>query len=385
MLNINTNYAASFAGNAAKSASQGLNSAMEKLSTGSRINYAKDDAAGQAIATRLTAEIGGLAMASRNAADAQSMLDTAEGGMQETHNVLLRMRELAVQSANGTLTDNDRVHSNAEFKQLQAEIDRISVNTQWAGQNLLTGVSLSFQVGEGAGQKIDVTIGDIDTFQPSNTSGSTVFYGVTGTSTTTTANASANTGYALSADATTAAVVTTDAAHGFVTGDIVHADLDNAESGAFGLADGAGYTVTKLSDTTFSLTNYDANGVGTAVINDGTGEAVNSADITFTKLDKTGVDTASNAQTAISAVDYAIAYVSKERGALGAVSNRLTSTMNNLDQVNVNLTASKGRIEDADFAAETGNLAKGQILQQAATAMLAQANASKQQVLTLIR
>ena len=97
------------------------------------------------------------------------------------------------------------------------------------------------------------------------------------------------------------------------------------------------------------------------------------------------MDTASNAQTAISAVDYAIAYVSKERGALGAVSNRLTSTMNNLDQVSVNLSASKGRIEDADFAAETGNLAKNQILQQAATAMLAQANASKSSILTLVR
>ena len=107
MLNINTNYAASFASNAAKSSSQGLNSAMEKLSTGMRINYAKDDAAGQAISTRLSAEVQGLQVASRNAADAQSMIDTAEGALQETHNVL-RMRELAVQSANGTLTDGDR-------------------------------------------------------------------------------------------------------------------------------------------------------------------------------------------------------------------------------------------------------------------------------------
>jgi flagellin len=383
MLNINTNYAASFAGNAAKSASQGLNSAMEKLSTGSRINYAKDDAAGQAIATRLTAEIGGLAMASRNAADAQSMLDTAEGGMQETHNVLLRMRELAVQSANGTLTDNDRVHSNAEFKQLQAEIDRISVNTQWAGQNLLTGVSLSFQVGEGAGQKIDVTIGDIDTLQPSNTSGTTTFYGVAGTT-----NSSSLTqlsvdagGFDVSANATDRAVATSNS-HGLETGDIVIADLNDAETATW-IAENAAYTVTKIDANTFSLTAYDANGAGQDVIN--FGAADNSHGISFTKLDKIGVDSASNAQTAISAVDYAIAYVSTERGKLGAVSNRLTSTMNNLDQISINLSNSKGRIEDADFAAETGNLAKGQILQQAATAMLAQANASKQQVLTLIR
>ena len=167
MLNINSNYAASFASNAAKSSSQGLNSAMEKLSTGMRINYAKDDAAGQAISTRLSAEVQGLQMASRNAADAQSMIDTAEGALQETHNVLLRMRELAVQSANGTLTDGDRAHTDAEFDQLVAEVTRIANNTTWAGKSLLDGSvdgtttatsALSFQVGEGANQTISVEI-----------------------------------------------------------------------------------------------------------------------------------------------------------------------------------------------------------------------------------
>ena len=276
MLNINTNYAAAFASNAAKSASNGLDSAMEKLSTGSRINYAKDDAAGQAIATRLTAEIQGLSMASRNAADAQSMVDTAEGAMQEVHTILLRMRELAVQSANGTLTDADRSHTDAEFQQLEAEITRISDNTKWAGKGLIdgslsTGSAVSFQIGEGANQTIAVTIANFA--------------------------------------ATAPAISTVDQ----------------------------------------------------------------------------GVSTATKAQASITRLDTAIANVSSERGKLGAVSNRLTSTINNLDQINVNLSASKGRIEDADFAAETGNLAKGQILQQAATAMLAQANASKQQVLTLIR
>ena len=276
MLNINTNYAAAFASNAAKSASTGLDSAMEKLSTGSRINYAKDDAAGQAIATRLTAEIQGLSMASRNAADAQSMVDTAEGAMQEVHTILLRMRELAVQSANGTLTDADRSHTDAEFQHLEAEITRISDNTKWAGKGLIdgslsTGSAVSFQIGEGANQTIAVTIA-----------------------------------------------------------------------------------------------NFAATAPAISTVNQ-------------------GVSTATKAQASITRLDTAIANVSSERGKLGAVSNRLTSTINNLDQINVNLSASKGRIEDADFAAETGNLAKGQILQQAATAMLAQANASKQQVLTLIR
>ena len=270
MISINTNYGGIFAAKASSQSQASVDSAMEKLSTGKRINFAKDDAAGQAIATRLNAEIDGLAMASRNAADAQSMLDTAEGALTETHTILLRMRELAVQSANGTLTDADRDHTDAEFQQLEAEVERIATNTKWAGTSLIDGSAsaLEFQVGEGANQKITVAIADMDA-----------------------------------------------AALG-LTGDL---------------------------------------------------------------------QSAANAQTAIGALDTAIATVSTERGSLGAYSNRLTSTMNNLDQVNINLSNSKGRIEDADFAAETGNLAKGQILQQAATAMLAQANASKQQVLTLIR
>ena len=279
MISINTNYGGIFAAKASSQSQATVDSAMERLSTGKRINFAKDDAAGQAIATRLNAEVDGLAMASRNAADAQSMLDTAEGALSETHTILLRMRELAVQSANGTLTDNDRLHTDAEFQQLEAEILRISDNTKWAGKALIDGSNdgsdatnkpaLSFQVGEGSGQTIAVSI--------------------------------------------------------------------------------------------------------------------NGMDPTDLSLNTNGVSTAAKAQTAITALDTAIATVSTERGKLGAFSNRLTSTMNNLDQVSINLSASKGRIADADFAVETGNLAKNQILQQAATAMVAQANASKSSVLTLVR
>jgi flagellin len=276
MISINTNYGGIFAAKASGQ-SQGLvDTAMERLSTGKRINNAGDDAAGQAIATRLTAEIQGLSMASRNAADAQSMVDTAEGAMQEVHTILLRMRELAVQSANGTLTDADRVHTDAEFQQLEAEITRISDNTKWAGKGLIdgslsTGSAVTFQIGEGANQTIDVTIKN------------------------------------------------------------------------------------------FAATAPAISSVGQAV------------------------STAAKAQLSIARLDTAIANVSSERGKLGAVSNRLTSTMTNLDQVSVNLSASQGRIQDADFALETGNLAKNQILQQAATAMIAQANASKSSVLTLVR
>ena len=286
MLNINTNYAASFAANAAKQSSSGLNSAMEKLASGSRINYSKDDAAGQAISVRLTAEVQGVAVASRNAADAQSMIDTADGALGETHSLLLRMRELAVQSANGTLNNDDRDALDAEYQQLEAEIDRIDSNTTFAGTSLFDGNAKSFQVGSGSGG-----------------------------------------GNSLS--------------HTFAsmgTADIL-ADID-----------------------------HDGDGVpGTT--------PVQAADL----------KTPLAAQATITMLDDAIKTVSTERGKLGAISNRLSSTISNLDQVGVNLSASKGRIADADFAVETGNLAKNQILQQAATAMLAQANASKGSILTLIR
>ena len=292
MISINTNNGGLFAAKAASQSQAAIDSAMQRLSTGSRINNAKDDAAGQAIATRLTAEIQGLEIASRNVADGQSLVDTAEGALQETHTLLLRMREIGVQAANGTLSTSDNQALDAEFQQLVKEIDRIAQNTTWAGAALLNGdasgtedstATFSFQAGVG------------------NNSGADVF-DVT----------------VKNADATTLDIY-------------------------------AEQTVSGVTSNSVNLLSQ------------------------------------SSAQSAITAVDAAIATVSSERANLGAVSNRMASTMANLDQIRVNLTASKGRIADADFAAETANLAKGQILQQAATAMLAQANASKQQVLTLIR
>jgi flagellin len=277
MVNINSNYAASFAANAAKRTTSALDSAMERLSTGKRINYARDDAAGQAIATRLTAEIQGLAAASRNASDAQSMVDTADGAIQETQTLLLRMRELAVQSSNGTLATADRAALEAEALSLEAEITRISDNTTWAGTNLL-----------------DNTLSDGITFQVGTKEG------------------------------------------------------------------GANLVTLSIPDM-----------------------AATAATISYTVGFSIGAFT--NAQSAITQIDAALSGVSDVRGKLGGISNRLNSTIANMDQVRVNLSASKGRIEDADFAVETGNLAKNQIMQQAAIAIVAQANASKNTVLNLIQ
>ena len=287
MLNINTNYAAAFAANAASKVTSSLDTSMERLSTGNRINYARDDAAGLAISTRLEKEINGLAMASRNAADAQSMIDTADGALKETQSILVRMKELAVQASNGTLIQSDRDALDAEFQALEAEIDRINSNTTFAGETLFNGSTKTFQVGVSAG----------------------------------------NSNY-----------------------------IENS--------------IASMGPHNLGIDSAGAD-------NDASATTDNVANATLT--------TQANAQAMVTALDTAINSVSAERGKLGAVSNRLTSTMANLDQVAVNLSASQGRIQDADFAAETSNLAKGQILQQAATAMLAQANASKQTVLALVR
>ena len=294
MISINTNYGGLFASKAASQSQRILDTAMERLSTGKRINYATDDAAGQAIAVRLQAEIEGIAMASRNVADAQSLMDTADGALAETHNILLRMRELAVQAATGTLNSDDNAALDAEYQQLEAEIDRIASSSKWAGSDLFTGTARVFHIGTKATDTLTHTIAAM-------------------------------------------------------SGSDILADIDH---------DGD------------SLTDSDNDGD-----NDDAGDTADqAADLT----------TATAARATITMLDTAIKTVSTERGKLGAVSNRLSSTIANLDQVGVNLSASKGRIADADFAAETGNLAKNQILQQAATAMLAQANASKGNILTLI-
>ena len=295
MISINTNYGGLFASKAASQSQRMLDTAMERLSTGKRINYATDDAAGQAIATRLQAEIQGIAMATRNVADAQSLMDTADGALAETHNILLRMRELAVQASTGTLNSDDNAALDAEFQQLEAEIDRIATSSKWAGSDLFTGTARVFHVGTKATDTLSHTIASMG------------------------------------------------------TADIL-ADIDH---------DGD------------SLTDSDGDG--------------NNADAADTANQAADLLTATAARATITMLDAAIKTVSTERGSLGALSNRLSSTISNLDQVRVNLSASQGRIQDADFAEETSNLAKGQILQQAATAMLAQANASKQTVLALIQ
>jgi flagellin len=270
-LSVNTNVAALSASNAASSVNRSMEASMNRLSTGMRINAARDDSAGLAIASRLTAEARGLDMAARNAADGQALLDTVESAHSEVGAILQRMRELAVQGASDTNGTVDRAAIVTELDAMKAEINAIAADTKWAGKDLISAANtFVFQVGDEGNETITVTTSMVAASSLS----------VTGTAALTTA-------------------------------------------GAF--------------------------------------------------------------SSFIDTVDSAIADIASYRADYGAVSNRLDHVMSHLATNSESVKSSLGRIQDTDYAAETTNLAKDQILQQAATSMLAQANASKQTILSLIQ
>ena len=275
-LAIATNNAALNAAASASSVNRDMETSMARLSSGKRINSASDDAAGVAISSRLSAEIRGTDQAIRNSLDGQALIDTAEGAHKEIENILQRMREVGIQSANDTNNNQDRTNLQAELDAMIVEIDRIAGTTTWAGANLMdaTTTAFSFQVGAATGAKNQISV---------------------------------------------------------------------------------------------TLNQMNATGLG---------------------VQKAAIDIETDLISRLAAVheiDHAIEAVNIQRSKLGAVSNRLNHTVNNLTNISSNLSAAKGGIEDADFALETTNLAKNQILQQASTAMLAQANASKQNVLSLLQ
>ena len=284
---INTNVSATLASNAIVRNERAMSTAMERLSTGKRINSASDDAAGLAIASRMASKVKGLEQAARNASDAISMIQTVEGAGKEILNILTRMKELAVQSASGTNSSTDQGALDLEFDQLNAEITRIQTNTTWNGKDLMNGDTGAAT----ATSTVNVQVGD--------TSGGTNVM-------------------ALSIKSW------------------------NTASGAPGA--------------------YGANNVSTLDISSG-----------------------GNTSTAMSTLDSAISKASEELATYGSYINRLEYAQDNLMNVAQNTDASRSRIEDADYAAETSELAKTQIIAQAGTAMLAQANQIKQTVLALLQ
>jgi len=278
MATINTNISALGAQNAMKVNARNMSTTMEQLSTGRRINSASDDAAGLAIGQNMTAQVRGLDQAVRNLNDGVNMLQTAEGALTETTNMLQRMRELAVQSASGTYSSTQRSYLATEFLALGSQIESIASQTTWNGYTVLTGTmggttagTYSFQAGQTSGQTIDVAIAQM---------------GLTGLS-------------------MTAAAV--------------------------------------------------------------------------------GVSTAASASAAIASIDSAINTVNSQRATIGAAINRMTYAVDNVTNISSNISASRSTIMDTDYAAASTNLSKNQIIQQAATAMLAQANQQPQSVLSLLK
>ncbi len=489
-LYINTNIASLYAQNNVANSQSALATSIQRLSSGLRINSAADDAAGMAIAARMTSQIGGLNQAAQNANDGISLSQTAQGALSQVTSDLQTMRNLAVQAANGTNSSSDRASLQASISQLQADISNIASNTQYNGLNLLDGTltNVQFQVGANANQTIDASIGSaaanamgnyqvnvVGTMTAAATAASTAttngvaaqtltIAGNGATATATVAsNASAyaiaqavNTSTASGNTNVTATALTTATLGGFTAGGAVSFSLAGTNGTAVNIAatmtsatdvTGLAAAINAQSSTTgitavantnngtlsltqaqgydISLTGY-TNAGSAATLTGSTGVAANltsgandnstvGGQVTFNGSNGYTVTTTAagtvaaassagslvavssidvtkmtngipvGANSALSVVDSAINYVNGLDAQLGALQNRFTNAQSSLTTTSTNLQAARSRIQDTDFAAETANLTHNQVLQQAGTAMLAQANAMPNSVLTLLK
>ena len=398
---INTNTAATLTANALTKNERAMSQAMERLSTGVRINSASDDAAGLAISSRMTTQVNGLNMAVRNANDAISMINTADGAYVEVTNMMQRMRELAVQAASGTMGSSDRTALNTEYQALNDQILQIAGNTEWNAVNILddtvgTTGAVDFQIGANASQTVQTDFGSL---------GTNAF----------TATASGPTDQTGSDEMTSTITI---AGGTLVDGDQISMKLDGswvkftlASGDAAKIAAGTvpAFTTTEFETTannyaatktalnffaasdnlvlvaggsanTFKIEGSKTSGGGTFTISDihitrGTSAGIIATDITATD----------HATAALGKLDTAIDAMNTQRSTFGAAVNRLEYAADNLANVSQNTSASRSRILDADYASETTELARTQIIQQAGTAMLSQANQMAQSVLSLLK
>ena len=383
MATINTNMAANIASNSLTRNERSMSATMERLSTGLRINSAKDDAAGLAISSKMTSQINGLKQAVRNANDAVSMVQVAEGAMKEVTNMFQRMRELAIQAISDSNTSNDRIALNNEYKQLSQEVQRIGENTQWNGTNILDGARTStvFQVGANASQTITVNFGDLS-------AGTSVTVGaLTGGSggnpgvRTLTFSGNVSDGdklsfftdagayYELAIDATAATKINAGTAVDLATKGGSPAGVTTNEAGVAKLSVTAAGVITMTGET-----NDKSFSISDVVLSRGLHQPLAVTDIT----------TSTKANSALGVLDTAIGNVNDNRAVLGASMSRLEFASDNLQNVAQNTSAARSRVLDADYASETTELARTQIIQQAGTAMLSQANQSQQAVLSLL-
>lgn len=394
-MRINQNISAMNTYSRLTAANNAKTNSLAKLSSGLRINKAGDDAAGLAISEKMRGQVGGLKQAIRNAQDGISLIQTAEGALNETHSILNRMRELAVQAANGTNTDADRGEIQKEINQLVEEISRIADTTQFNNQKLLDGeFATRFHIGANIGQGMDLEIGGMDA----------VTLGLAENATGEDATAAVITGNVISE------ILGTDINLGTITVNEQEVELNNVND-----LDGSGeeqITIETLADAletdinavlganTVKVTGAD--GVltietvakGSEASLKISGDAATALGIAGIASGKDATDGLTNiidvsnrdaADAAIATIDAAVGLVSTERSNLGSVQNRLEHTINNLTATAENLSAAESRIRDVDMAEEMMEFTKNNILSQAATAMLAQANQMPNSVLQLLQ
>ena len=394
MTTINTNVMSMNAQRNLSSSASSLATSMQRLSSGLRVNSAKDDAAGLAISERMNTQVRGLSVAARNANDGISLAQTAEGALGKIGDMLQRMRELAVQSANASNNSSDRTALNAEVTQLRQEIDRVAKTTSFNGTKLLDGsfANATFQVGANAGEGISIdSIVNSDSAALGQTS----------------VHATA----AISAPATPVAPAVLAA---IPAGGATPLSIDDANGNAINLgpigeattqAQRAGQVIdainAKSTDTgVFArpvytagvMTGYEVFSDRALVAGDfgnfaagttGAGAATAAAADSF--VEDNNVNSFGDSQLALRVIDNAINAVNSSRADLGALQSRFENAVANIQITGENISAARGRIVDADFAKETSNLSRAQILQQAGTAMVAQANQVPQGVLSLLR
>lgn len=369
---INTNYLSLVTQNNLNKSQGMLGTAIERLSSGLRINSAKDDAAGQAIANRFTSNINGLTQASRNANDGISVAQTTEGALNEINTNLQRIRELTVQAKNGTNSNSDIASIQNEVSERFAEINRISEQTQFNGVKVLSGdTEMNIQVGTNDKEEIKFKLDKID--NDTLGVGSDKLYTNTPTTKGITSKGSKI------ADADLDKIVA--GAKSVNSGDALSAYMEDGVEvqGKYIYTDATGPKNYLVSASDLELT-----GGSNGVISIKTASKTKANEFTANTTGTT-VNVLSVNDNALETLDSAISKVDEARSKLGAVQNRFESTINNLNNTVTNLSASRSRILDADYSTEVSNMSKGQILQQAGTAVLAQANQAPQNVLSLLR
>jgi flagellin len=373
---INTNIASLNTQRNLGSSQASLNTSIQRLSTGLRVNSAKDDAAGLSIAERMNSQVRGLNVAARNANDGVSLAQTAEGALGKVGDMVQRIRELAVQSSNATNSSGDRGALQQEVSQLKAEIDRVSQSTNFNGTKLLDGsfTAAKFQVGANAGE--DITIASITNSQ---LAGMGVVNRASTQSSTAITTLTATSAGDLTVNGTDigvlAAAGTTQERQAQVV-DAINRVSTTTGVGAF--FDAQNNKIVMTSSSTITLTGAAGASVGFVAADSATA----AASANMASLD---VSSYGGAQLAIQQADAALTQVNGARAQLGAVQSRFENAVANIQIASENTTAARSRIMDTDFAAETANLTRSQILQQAGNAMLSQANQLPQQVLSLLR